>query len=572
VISPDTSPQELAQGTWATVEPHYERLASQPIDDVDRWLSDWSLFEELLGEAGSRASVAYTGNTSDPALEEAHLRFARDILPRAREQRVRLGRRLLATGHSPAPLATWLRKLRRQEELFREANVPLFGEVSAVSSAWQKLAAGLTADWDGRSLPLPALRVHGASADRAVRERAFRLHLGAYAERRDEIADIFDELYRLRQRIAANAGFGNYRDYAHADKNRFDYTPADCERFHDAVERTVVPAIERLLARRGELMGLDRLRPWDGIDPLVGGADPLGRPPLQPFADADTLTETAQGMFARVDPAFGEHFGTMRAESLLDLSSRPGKAPGGYCTGFPHSRRPFIFMNATGVDADVRTLLHEAGHAFHAFETFESQALLFLRHPGEEMGELASMSMELLAAPYLGRDAGGPYEPADERRSRAALLQDILSLLAHIATIDAFQHWIYTSGEGHDRDARDREWLRINDRFKPGIDWRGLRDLRVARWLGQPHLFRNPFYYIEYGIAQLGALQVWRNSLRDQSEAVAAYRTALSLGATRSLPELYAAAGARLAFDAGTMGELVALVEEHLAEVADDRV
>jgi oligoendopeptidase F len=566
VIAAPQSPHDLAQATWSELEQHYEYLASQPLDDVDAWLRTWSRFEEILSEAYSLASVAYTCDTTDPEKEAAHLRFARDIGPRAQEQRVRLGRRLLATGHSAPDLDMVLRRMRNQEELFREANVPVLGELQELSSGWQKLAAGLSATWEGLPVPLPALRIHEASPDREVRERAFKLHLGAFADKRDAIADIFDRQYELRQTLARNAGFANYRDYAHAEKNRFDYTPTDCERFHQAVERTVVPAVERILARRCELMGLDRLQPWDAIDGLTGVADPLGRPPLRPFADVDTLTARALAVFSRVNPDFGGYFDVMRREGLLDLDSRQGKAPGGYCTSFDYRKRPFIFMNATGTDSDVRTLLHEAGHAFHCFEAHASQPLTFQRHPGAETAEVASMSMELLAAPYLGQDAGGFFSQEEERRSRTNHLQGILLGLVHIASVDAFQHWIYTSGEGHDRDARDRQWLRLRERFQPGVDWSGLDDLRIARWLAQPHFFTYPFYYIEYGIAQLGALQVWRNSMADQGGAVAAYRGALALGGTRPLSELFEAAGARLVFDAEQMGQLVALVEEQLAE------
>jgi len=567
VIEPHASPNDLAQAGWADVEPHYERLATSPLDDVEAWLHDWSRFEELLGEAHSLALVAYTCDTADPGREEAQLRFSRDIAPRAREQNVRLARRLLETGYSTPRLEPQLRRFRNQEGLFRDANVPLFGELASLSTAWQKLAGGLTATWEGRAVPLPALRVHEASGDRAVRERACRLHAEAVLARRDEIADIFDEQVRLRREVAGNAGFASYRDYAHAEKNRFSYAPSDCARFHDSVERTVVPAILRILDRRRERMGLDALRPWDTVDGMYGTADPLGRPPLRPFAGGGELIPWMQAIFTRVDPVFGRYFETMRAEDLLDLDSRPGKAPGGYCTSFPFRRRPFIFMNATGMDSDIRTLLHEGGHAFHSFETYTSQSLQFLRHPGAEMAEVGSMAMELLAAPFLGREAGGFYDPADERRSRVSHLEGILFGLAHIATVDAFQHWIYTSDEGRDRDARDRRWAALCDRFKPGVDWSGPTDWRTARWLAQPHFFTHPFYYVEYGIAQLGALQVWRNSLRDHGEAVAAYREALALGATRPLPELFATAGARLVFDPEPVGELVALVEEHLAEL-----
>jgi oligoendopeptidase F len=564
VTAPPQSPRELAGATWADIEPHYERLAERPLDDVETWLRDWSRLNEILFEAQALAHVAYTGDARDPAAEEAHLRFSGTIAPRAREQEVRLGRRLLATGDTPEGLEMFVRRLRNQDRIFRERNVPLFAELQTHVSAWQKLAAGLSAEWDGAQVALPALRVHEASPDRTERERAYRLHTGAFAARRDDVADIFDRLYALRQQVAANAGFENYRDYAHAEKNRFDYAPADCERFHDAVERVVVPAVRRRNERRARLMGLDALRPWDGIDAMFGAADPLGRPPLRPFADGGAMAAAAERIFARVDPVLGARFRLMREEGLLDLDSRPGKVPGGYCTALTFRRRPFISMNATGLDADVRTLVHEAGHAFHGFETFLTHPLAFVRHAGHEMAEVASMSMELLAAPYLAEDAGGYLDPEDLRRARTQHLEVILQGLVHVATIDGLQQWIYTSGEGHDRDARDRAWLRLRERFDVGVDWTGLEDLRVARWLAQPHPVGNAFYYIEYGIAQLGALQVWRNALRDQSGAVAAYRRALALGGSRPLPELFATAGARLVFDAETVGELVELVEDQL--------
>jgi oligoendopeptidase F len=267
-------------------------------------------------------------------------------------------------------------------------------------------------------------------------------------------------------------------------------------------------------------------------------------------------------VFERVDPALGREFGTMIDERLLDLDSREGKAPGGYCDTLHVSGRPFIFMNAVGLTDDVNTLLHEAGHAFHAFASHHLP-LLWQRHPGSEMAELASMSMELLAAPHLRRPAGF-FAPEEWRQARLDHLEDVIITLAHVASIDAFQHWVYTDPAGADAAARDAAWLRIRSRFEQGVDWSGLEPERIARWYRQLHVFLYPFYYIEYGIAQLGALQVWRNSSRDAAGAVAAYRRFLALGATRPLPELYAEAGARLVFDAGRMAELVAVVEEEI--------
>jgi len=356
----------------------------------------------------------------------------------------------------------------------------------------------------------------------------------------------------------SNAGFADFQAYAFRAKCRFDYTPADCLLFQDAVEEFVTPAVERLHQRRRQKMSLDRVRPWDL------GADPYGRPGLTPFREVGQLVEGASRIFDRLSPELGREFGTMVNEALLDLGTRKGKAPGGYCETLHARGRPFIFMNAVGVADDVSTLLHEAGHAFHAYSA-HAQPLVWQRQPGLEACELASMSMELLAAPHLGVDRGGFYSPTDLARARIEHLEDILVTLQHVASVDAFQSWIYTSGEGGDGAERDRAWLRIRSRFERGVDWSGLEAERVGRWYRQLHIFLYPFYYVEYGIAQLGALQVWRNSLSDPVEAVRRYRAALALGATRPLPEIFAAAGARLSFRSEVMGPLVELVESEVA-------
>jgi oligoendopeptidase F len=364
-------------------------------------------------------------------------------------------------------------------------------------------------------------------------------------------------MYGLRQKTAANAGFANFRDYAHQEKNRFAYTPDDCVRFHEAVEKAVSPAVERVHERRRKRMGLERLRPWDLA------VDPLGRPPLKPFADIAALIDHAGSVFGHVDPDFRGYYQTMVDAKLLDLDNRKGKAPGAYSQTLSFRKQPLIFMNAVGVDDDVRTLLHESGHAFHSFEA-SRLPLLFQRHPGSEMSEVASMSMELLASPFIDKESGGYYTPDEERRSRAELLEGIILFFPHCASVDAFQHWIYVNESGRDADARDAKWIELRSRFEgSAVDWSGLSAERIARWYQQPHFFSSPFYYIEYGIAQLGALQVWRNSY--QKEAVRKYREALALGATRPLPQLFQAAGARLIFDSEGMSELIGVVEEELA-------
>jgi oligoendopeptidase F len=497
--------------------------------------------------------------------EADHLRFSGEILPKMEEQGVRLADRLLDLDYRRPELEVLLRKLRTQREIFRAENVPLFTQVEELSSQYQKITGAITVAWEGQEKTIPELQPVLKSPDRSVRERAFRVASGAYVERREELAAIFDRLLALRATIATNAGLADYQAYAFRSKFRFDYTPADCDRFHQAVEAVVVPAVERLFKRRRRRLGVATLRPWDI------GADPDHRPPVRPFQTVRELIEISSRVFGRVSPAFGHEFRLMAQEGLLDLETRKGKAPGGYCETLHYRGRPFIFMNAAGVVDDVSTLLHEGGHAFHAFATHH-WPLVWLRHPGLEMCELASMSMELLAAPFLGRAEGGFFVPEDLARARVEHFEDLLISLAHIAAVDAFQSWIYTSGRGGDARARDEAWLAIRGRFERGLDWSGLEADRAARWHRQLHIFLYPFYYIEYGIAQLGALQVWRNSLTDPADAVRRYREALGLGDTRPLPELYAAAGASLVFDQDGMQDLVDLVERHLeAWEADGR-
>jgi oligoendopeptidase F len=554
------SPEAFAEATWDDILPYYQELAARPLDqsNVERWLRDWATLEEMVAEASAIAYNAYTTDTESEAKEAAQVRFSSEIEPQMHEQHVGLSKRLLDLGYEPANTETLLRSFRNQLAIFREENVPLVGDEERLNTQYNKITGGMTVEWEGKEIPLPRLAPYLLDPDRAVRERAWRLGTRPYIDQHDALADIFDQQYALRQQMAKNAGFANYRDYAHQAKDRFDYTPEDCERFHAAIEQTVVPAVARRLERRRQQMGLDTLRPWDTA------VDPEGRPPLKPFEEVGTLIGQAETIFDRVDPTLGGYFKTMAGEHLLDLDSRKGKAPGGYCIDYPYRGRPFIFMNAVGVAGDVDTLLHEAGHAFHVFEAHDIP-LYWQRHPGSEMAEVASMSMELLTAPYLAKEDGGYYATADARRARIEHLEGVLQTLPHVASVDAFQQWLYTSGEGHDRDARDAAWLRIRDRFERGVDWSGLEQERIARWYRQLHIFLYPFYYIEYGIAQVGALQVWRNSLNDQAGALAAYRRALALGGARPLPELFAAAGAKLAFDAETVGSLIALVEAQLA-------
>jgi oligoendopeptidase F len=552
------SPAELADATWPAIAAYYDALASAaPSRATAReWLQRWSLLEELVNEAASQALIAYTGNTADAAAEARYLRFVTEIQPNAEARQTGLAQLLIATGIDDADLAVLLREFRTTVSIFREANVARFAQIEELSAAYQKLAGGLSVEIDGQTLTIPQLQPLLESDDRVAREQAFRAGADAYLSHRAEISELFEKMYVLRQEVARESGFANYEAYAFASKHRYDYTADDVARFHDAVAEVVTPAAARVHAHRRERLGVDSVRPWDLA------VDPDGLAPLRPFRDAAEFVATSSRIFTALDAELGSRFDDMARDGLLDLESRPKKAPGGYCTTLHHRKQPFVFMNAVGVSDDVTTLVHEAGHCFHAYLA-SHQELIWQRGTGSEAAELASMSMELLAAPLFALPVGY-YTPDQARRAQAAHLEDVLLALPHIASVDAFQRWIYTSGEGHDRDARDAAWLRLRTRFEQGIDWSGLDRERTARWYRQLHIFELPFYYIEYGIAQLGALQVWKRSLTDPDGALAGYKAALRLGGTQGLPALYAAAGARLIFDAEGMRELVGLVEERL--------
>jgi len=560
LIDLPASPDAFRDAAWADVLPYYDALAAIPLEassaSVEPWLATWSRLDTLIGEAGTLAMIAYTGDTADAAREAAYLRFSMDIFPKLEEQQVRLARRLLALGWSRPDLDTTLQRFRSDIEIFREANVERFSRIEELSAGYQKLVGGLSVDWDGEQKTIPQLQPFLKAADRAVRERAFRLGAAAYLDKRDEFAECFDRMHALRVEVAREAGFADYQQYCFVSKHRFDYTPRDTAAFHDAVRQTVTPAVARLMEHRRASLGVDVLRPWDV------SVDLEAKEPLRPFDTVTTFVDRARTIFRRVDPELGAQFALMADESLLDLESRPGKAPGGYCTDLSFRGRPFIFMNAVGVPDDVNTLVHEAGHCFHDFATHRLP-FTWMRKTGHEAAELASMSMELLAMPYLVQP-DGYYTPEEARVAWLEHLEDVLGALVHIASVDAFQAWIYTDPAGADRDARDAKWLEIRSQFEQGVDWSGLERERVARWYRQLHIFELPFYYIEYGIAQLGALQVFRNAVQDAGNAVAMYKQFLALGGTRTLPELYAAAGAKLVFDAPTMQELVDFTMERI--------
>jgi oligoendopeptidase F len=485
-------------------------------------------------------------------------------MPRVEEAENELARKLLDSGLQPDGLGVPLRRMRVDVELFREENLPLQTEEQLLVEQYSKITGGQTIEWDGEEIPLAQIMPILEEQDRERRERAWRLAATRRLQDREAIHEIWRKLLDLRVRMAANAGYSDYRSFRWRELKRFDYTPEDALRFHDSVERVVVPVVSEWTQRRAQRLGLPSVRPWDR------NVDVYGREPLRPYSTSEELESTVLSMFQRVDPSIGDRFRTMQDEGLLDLKSRKNKAPGAYCTSLPAMNRPFIFGNGTGVHDDVVTLLHEGGHAIH---TFEMAHLPYGPQKGfgwvpMEFAEVGSMAMELLASPYLTRDRGGFYSAEDARRARIEHLEFAVGILPWVSVVDSFQHWVYEHpDDAADPDRADDAWVAIFDRFLPYIDWSGLEAEKRNDWRRVIHMYLAPFYFQEYALAQLGAFQVWANARSDQAKAVRQYRAALSLGGTRTLPELFEAAGARFAFDEQTLRQAVSLADSTIEEL-----
>ncbi len=548
---------EFLNWDWSRVESHYRGLQSRNLSgtNIEAWLADWSRLKELIEEGQSRLYVVKTLDTADPQREQRYLTYLEEIYTPAEEQDQKLKEQLLASGLEPEGFAIPLRNLRAQAELYRDANLPLLEKEKKLGSEYDRIRGDQTVEWEGAEITIARLFLELEGPDRDRRERAWRLGRARQLQDREALNDLWLRFIELRMELARNADLAEYRSYRWRQLLRFDYTPDDCRRFHEAIATVVVPAAVNLADRRKRALGIASLRPWDA------SADKNGREPLRPFVAVQELIDKGSAIFHQVDPVLGRYFDSMQSEKLLDLDNRKGKAPGGYNEPFAAARRPFIFMNAVGTAGDVETLLHEAGHAFHVFESASLPYYPQLQVP-MEFAEVASMAMELLASPFLTTDHGGFYTDEQAARARIDHLERILWFWPSMAVGDAFQHWVYEHPvAARDPANCDQTYAELVGRLMPFIDWSDLTEELRTGWQRVLHFFQVPFYYVEYGLAQLAAVQIWKSALEDQAGAVRRYRSALALGYTVPLPELYTAAGARFAFDAKTLGEAVALIE-----------
>jgi oligoendopeptidase F len=551
--------------TWGDYEPFYNDLESRKLDasTIDTWLNNWSALASCVDEQYTRLEVLNTQHTADEDLGAQFDRFLDEVQPPVKAADQKIKEKLLASGLRPDGFEISLKMMGAEAEIFRAENLPLLSEEKKLATEYDKIMGATTVMWEGDEKTFWEMTtMYMYETERAVRERAWKAIWDRLYQNREAVNALWEKFMGVRLKVAENAGFPDYRAYMWKGKSRFDYTPEDCKSFHAAIEAVVVPAAKRVYERRRQRLGIEATRPWDQ------DVDQFGRSALRPAKTVEELNSKALSVFEKVDPKFREYYQAMMDNGLLDLDSRKNKASGAYSLCYNVARLPFIFMSHTNTEVDVGTILHEGGHAFHSFESahlrYHQKAEVY---SPAEFAEVASMGIEFLASPYLTQEHGGFYTEEENARARISHLEAYLVFLPYMALVDAFQHWIYENpAEAVDGIKCEGKWGQLWDRFMQGIDYSGLEKYKNIYWHRQGHIHTDPFYYIEYGLAALGALQVFGNARKDQKKAVADYRKALSLGSTVSLPELFATAGAKFAFDAETLKEAVDLMEEGIEE------
>lgn len=524
------------------------------------WILDWSELDSVLNEVYSRRYVATTCDTRDAKAEKAYSDFVENVQPLINEYGDKLNRKLMS--HPAKDLlrnefGEWFKGVQVSLDLFSPDNIPLETEENKEIQAYQKITGGMSVEFDGETKTMQQMGAYMERPDRALRERAWRAMWERRLQDKDALDKAYNNLFEIRKKIAKNAHCKDFIDYIFLEKHRFDYTPADCEAFHESIEKFVLPLQKEMYKRRAQKMGLDRLRPWD-LD-----VDPLNRAPLKPYQSGAELIEKVDQIFESIHLQAGKWAREMQAQSLIDPDSRLGKAPGGYQIGFDESRIPFIFMNSAKTDRDIYTLLHESGHSFHQYALAE-QPILAYRDVPAEFAEVASMSMELIGMSNLK-----PFYGSDKEaivRSIEGELADVIWLFPWVASIDSFQHRLYNFPT-HTASDRSDIWNEIMDRYDAGVDYSGLEAVRSNLWQKQLHLFECPFYYIEYGIAQIGALQVWANFKKDPQKAMDDLFRAESLGCSRPIPELFATANIKFDFTPRTLEPLMQVVWDELSKL-----
>ncbi|WP_026768899.1 M3 family oligoendopeptidase [Asinibacterium sp. OR53] len=560
-------PADFKVTTWETLEPFFVELVNRPLstkEALEHWLKDISELEAVVSEDACWRQIRMTCDTTDPALEEAFTYFCMEIQPKLQPYSDKLNRKLIdcpfTTALDQQKYFTYLRSVKKSIDLFREANIPIQAELSVMQQQYGAIAGKMTVEVNGQEYTLQQAAKFLESHDRELRETVYRKIQDRRLQDKDAMHALYSGLIAKRHQVALNAGFANYRDYKFVELGRFDYTKEDCFQFHEAVKLHVLPLIEKIYERKKQKLGLDTLRPWDTE------AEPDGVMPLKPFADGKDLYEKSVACFEALNPFFANCLRKMNEMHHFDLESRKGKAPGGYNCPLAESGAPFIFMNAAGQMSDVTTMVHEGGHAVHSFLAHHLELSAFKEYP-MEIAEVASMSMELFTMDHWQAFFD---KEEDLVRAKEHQLERTITIFPWIAIIDKFQHWVYENPT-HTVEERTAKWMEILKEFSAkSIDYTGLDHFRQIGWQRQLHLFEVPFYYIEYGIAQLGAIGLWMQYQQNPQQALQHYIHALSLGGTRTLPELYAAAGLKFDLSPAHIKTLMEFTAKQMAELIGD--
>lgn len=545
--------------TWEHIQSIFHELETRDIntkEELEKWLLDRSEFDGVLQEDYAWRYIRMTCDTANEQYSKDFQYFATEIEPKMAPIINNLDKKLMESPYvaelDKDKYFIYLRKVEKSLEIFREENIPLFTEIQLKQQEYQTIAGGFTVEIDGKKMTLQQASVILLDTDRPKREAAWHAVTKVRLEKKEELDQIFNKLLQLRHQVALNAGFANYRDYMFVEMGRFDYSVEDCEAFHQAVADHVVPVLQGQAEERRQKLGLETLKPWDMQ------VDPDSLPPLKPFESGAELIDKTEAVFNTLHPYMGQCIRTMKANQLFDVDSRIGKAPGGYNYPLYESGAPFIFMNSTGTMRDLTTMVHEGGHAIHTFISADLELNDFKNVPSE-VAELASMSMELMSMDewhhfFANED--------DLRRAKTEQLEDVLSTLPWVATVDKFQHWIYTHPD-HTVEERNAAWLSIYREFGHGhADWSADPIAETYLWHKQLHIFEVPFYYIEYGFAQLGAIAVWRNYKQDRQKAIEQYLAALKLGYTKTIGDIYETAGVKFDFSSDYIQELIDFVKK----------
>lgn len=555
-------PEDFAITQWEQLKPWFDELLNRPIEskaDLMQWLSDRSELESVISEDAGWRYIKMTCYTEDETLRSHYQDFVENIQPHIAPLSDALNKKAVASPflkeiEKEEGYHIMIRNLRKDIEIFREENVALFTKITTETQKYAQISGAMTVEIDGKELTLQQAGVLLMETDRNLREKVFHQITERRLKDKQTLDDLFSGLISLRHEVASNASFANFRDYMFKAYGRFDYTPQDCFDFHDSIASEVVPLLNDMATDRKQKLGVSQLRPWDKA------VDPEGRKPLKAFGDARDLTDKAITVFQKLDPFLGQCLSIMNEMGHLDLGSRKGKAPGGYNYPLSEIGVPFIFMNATSTLRDMTTIMHEGGHAIHNFLT-KDLPLGDFKSPPMEVAELASMSMELISMDHWDIFFQNPDEL---KRAKQEHLEDLIETLPWVATIDKFQHWLYEQPT-HSQPARKHAWNQTMSQFSDSItDWSGLQEAKDYLWQKQLHLYEVPFYYIEYGMAQLGAIAVWRNFRKDPQSGLQGYLNALKLGNMRTIPEIYAAANIKFDFSRAYIRELINFVRAEL--------